>query len=105
MAVSGNLGGKVPVGDDPLSSHEQEFHFTNSHDESCIELEFQTVRDYHVDLRHTYLALNLKFVKGRGYKTYKTKENKKEHREEARADEEMVAAEEGKKLQLLSLLM
>ena len=37
VAVSGNLGGKVPVVDDVLSSHEQEIYPTTSLDENCIE--------------------------------------------------------------------
>ena len=56
MAVSGNRGGKVPVVDDVLSSHEQEIYPTTSLDENCIEFEFQTVRNCYVDLRQKYLA-------------------------------------------------
>ena len=81
VAVSGNLGGKVPVVDDVLSSHEQEIYPTTSLDENCIEFEFQTDRNYYVDLRQTYLALKLKLVRGRGYETYNSKEVKKEHKE------------------------
>ena len=77
VAVSGNLGWKVPIVDDGLSSHEQEVHPTTSLDENCTELEFQTDRNYYVDLRQSFLALKLKFVKGRGYETYESKENKK----------------------------
>ena len=88
VAVSGNLGGKFPVVDDVLSSHEQEIYPTTSLDENCIEFEFQTDRNYYVDLRQKYLALKLKLVRGRGYETYNTKQVKKEHKEEAKADEE-----------------
>ena len=77
VTVSGNLGGKVPIVDDVLSSHEQEIYPTTSIDENCIELEFQTDRNYYVDLRQSFLALKLKFVKGRGYDTYESKEKKK----------------------------
>ena len=77
VAVSENLGGKVPVVDDVLSSHEQEVYPTNSLDENCIEFEFQTDRNYYVDLRQTYLVLKLKRVRGRGYETYNTKEVEK----------------------------
>ena len=97
MAVSGNLRGKVPVVDvvdDVLSSHEQEIYPTTSFDENCIEFEFQTDRNYYVDLRQTYLALKLKLVRGRGYETYKTKEVKKERKEEAKAEEEETAGED-----------
>ena len=94
VAVSGNLGGKVLVVDDVLSSHEQETYSTTSLDENCIEFEFQTDRNYYIDLRQTYLALKLKLVKGCGYETYKTKELKKEHKEEAKAEEEETAEEE-----------
>ena len=84
MAVSRNLGGKVLVIDDDLSSHEQETYHTTSFDENCIEFDFQTGRNCYVDLRQSYLALNLKFVKGRGYETYNSKEVKKEYEEEAK---------------------
>ena len=83
VAVSGNLGGKVPIVDDVLSSHEQENNPTTSLDENCIEFEFQTDRNYYVDLRQSFLALKLKFVKGRGYDTYESKEKKKEHKDES----------------------
>ena len=66
VAVSGNLQGKVPIVDDVLSSHEQEIYPTTSLDENCIEFEFKTDRIYYVDLRQSFLALKLKFVKGRG---------------------------------------
>ena len=79
VAVSGNLGGRVPIVDDVLSSHEQEIYPTTSLDENCIEFEFQTDRNYYVDLRQSFLALKLNFVKGRGYDTYESKEKKNEH--------------------------
>ena len=94
MAVSGNLGGKIPIVDDVLSSHEQEIYPTTSLDEICIEFEFQTDRNNYVDLRQTYLALKLKLVKGRGYETYNTKEVKKEHKGEAKTEEEETVEEE-----------
>ena len=83
VAVSGNLGGKVPIVDDVLSSHEQKIYPTTSLDENWIEFEFQTDRNYYVDLRQSFLALKLKFVKGRGYDTYKSKEKKNEHKDES----------------------
>ena len=76
VAVSGNIGGKVPIVDNFLSSHEQEVYATISLAEKCIEFEFQTDRNYYVDLRQTFLALKLKFVKGRGYDTYESKEKR-----------------------------
>ena len=88
MAVSGNLGGKVPVVENDLSSHEQEKYRTISLDENCTEFEIQRHRDYYVDLIKTYLALKLKFVKGRGYESYNTREVKKEHKEESKGAEE-----------------
>ena len=83
VAVSGNLGGKVTIVDDGLSSHEQEIYLTTSLDENCIEFELQTDRNDYVDLRQSFLALKLKFVKGRGYDTYESKEKKKEHKDES----------------------
>ena len=94
VAVSGNLGGKIPVVDDVLSFLEQKIYPTTSLDENCIEFEFQTDRNCYVDLRQTYLALKLKIVRGRGYETYNTKEVKKEHKEEAKAEEEETAEED-----------
>ena len=82
VAVSGTLGGKVPNVDEVLSSHEQEIYPNTSLDENCMEFEFQTDRSYYVDLRQSFLALKLKFVKGRGYDTYDSKEKKKEHKDE-----------------------
>ena len=74
VAVSGNLGGKVPVVDDVLSSHEQEIYATTSINANCIEFEIQTDRTNYVDLRQTCLALKLKLVRGRRYETYNGKE-------------------------------
>ena len=44
VAVSGNLGRKVLVIDDVLSSHEQKLYPNTSLDENCIEFEFRTGR-------------------------------------------------------------
>ena len=82
VAVSANLGGKVPIVEDVLSSHEQEIHPFTSLDKNCIEFEFQKDRNYYVDLRQSFLSLKLKFVKGRGYDTYESKQKKKEHNDE-----------------------
>ena len=54
MAVSGNLGGEVPIVDDVLSLHEQENYPTTSLDENCIEFELQMDRNYYVDLRQSF---------------------------------------------------
>ena len=77
-----------------MSSHEQEIYPTTSRDENCIAFEIQTDRNYYVDLRQTYLALKLKLVRSRGYETYNTKDVKKEHKEDAKAEEEETAEEE-----------
>ena len=63
--------------------NEQEIYPTTSLHENCIEFEFQTDRNYYVDLRQSFLALKLKFVKGRGYDTCESKEKKKEHKDES----------------------
>ena len=81
--MSGNLGGKIPIVDDVPSSHEKEIYPTTSLDENCIKFEIQTDRKYYVDLRQSFPALKLKFVKGRGYDTYESKEKKKEHKDES----------------------
>ena len=57
VAVSGNLGGEVPIVDDVLSSHEQEIYPTTSLDENCIEFEFQTDRNYYVDLKTVFFGI------------------------------------------------
>ena len=56
VAVSGNSGGKVPVVDDVLSSHEQEIYHTSSLNGNCIEFYFQTDPNHYVNLRQTYLV-------------------------------------------------
>ena len=86
--MSWGRGEKILLVDDTLSSDEQETYPTTSLDENCIKFELQTERNYYVEWRQTYLALDLKFVKCRGHKSYKSKRVKKEHREEANADEE-----------------
>ena len=90
VAVSVNLGGKVPIVDDVLSLHEQEICPTTSLDENCIEFELQTEGNYYVDLRQSFLALKLKFVKGRSYDIFESKEKKKKHK-----DDSVVFAEKG----------
>ena len=50
----------------------------------------QTDWNFYVDLRLSFLALKLKFVKGRGYDTSESKEKKKEHK-----DESIVSTETG----------
>ena len=94
MAVSGNLGGKVPIVYDVLLSHEQEIYPTTSLAENCIEFELQTDRNYYVYLRQTYLVLKLKLVRSRGCEIYNTKEVKKEHKEDSKAKEEETAEED-----------
>ena len=89
LAVSGNLGGKDPIVENVLSSHEQENYPTTSLDQNCIEFEFQTDRNYYVDLRQSFLALKLKFVKGRDYDTYESNEKKKEQKDDEEDDEEV----------------
>ena len=70
VALSGRVGGKVPVVDVVLSSHEQQIYPTTSLDENSIEFEFQTDRNNYTDLRQTYLSLVLKLVKQRGFDSY-----------------------------------
>ena len=94
VALSEILGWKVPVVDDILSSHGQQIYPTTSLDENCIEFEFPMDRNYYVDLRQTYLAVKLKFLKGRGYEAYNSTEVKKEHKDEAKVDEDTLPADE-----------
>ena len=76
VAVSGNLGGKVPNVEDVLSSHAQQIYPTTSLDGNCTEFELQTDRNYYVDLRQLFLALKVKFVKRHGSETYEKKGKK-----------------------------
>ena len=94
MAVSGNVGCKVPVVDDVLSSHEQLNDPTTSLGEKSIAIQFQTDRNYYVYLRQSYLALIVKLVKGRGYDTHKSKQAKKEHINEEQPTEAAANDEE-----------
>ena len=94
VAVSVTPGGKVPVDDDVLSSHEQEFYPTTSLDENCKDFDIQTDRNCYVDLRQSYLALILKIVRGPSYGTYNSKDVKNERKEEAKVDEAMDEVEE-----------
>ena len=73
MAVSGNPGENVSVVDDFLLSHEQQVIPTPSLDENRIEFEFQTDRNSYVNLRQTFLALELKLVYSCRYDTYNKK--------------------------------
>ena len=102
LAVSGNLGGKVPVVEDVLSSHEQELYPTTSLHENCIEFEFQTAQNYYVDLRQMYLALKPKPVRGRGYETYNTEVVKRSIK---KRQKQKTKRKWKRRLQLLSLLM
>ena len=58
-------------------------------------LNFKTERNYYVDLRQPFLALKLKFVEGRGYDTYESKEE--EHKDESVVFTETGDDEEDKK--------
>ena len=80
VAVSGSVGGKVPVVDVVLSLHEQQIYHTTSLVENIIEFEFQTNRNNYTDLRQTCSSLVLELVKRRRFDSYK-KEVKKEHNE------------------------
>ena len=99
VAVSENLGGKVPVVDDVLLAHEQ-IYATTSLVENCIGFEFETDRNYYVDLRPSYLALKLEFVNRGGYETYNSKEVKQNNKGKAKADESVEEEDE-----FLSLVM
>ena len=90
VAVSGTLGGKIPVVDDVLSSHEQEICPTTPLDGICIEFEFQTDRNNYVQ---TYIVSKLKLVRDCGYETYSSKEVGKEHKKEAKAEKEKTLEE------------
>ena len=83
VAVSGSLGGKFPILDNVLSLHEQKVYPTTSIDENFMEFEFQTDKNFYVDLRQCFLALKLKFDKGCGYDTYESKEKEKEQKSES----------------------
>ena len=104
MATSGLLGGKIPVYDNGVLSHEQEISPTTSLDKFCIEFEFQTDPNYYVDFRQTYLNLKLKFVKRRGYENYKTIE-KKSTKKKQKGIRRQRKRKRSKRLQFLSILL
>ena len=79
MVVSANFGLKIPVIDDVLSYQEQENYPNTSVDANIIEFEFQTDRNFYVDLKKLCWVLKLKFVKNRGYETYNSEEVEKRH--------------------------
>ena len=64
VAISGNFGGKVPIVDDVLLSHAQETYPTTSLDENCIGFEFQTDRNYYVDLRQSFFDIEAQICRG-----------------------------------------
>ena len=80
VGVSGIPGVKIPVVDNALPCHEQEYHPTTSLDENSFEFEFRINCIVYVDLRLTYLTLKIKLVKRHGFDAYKTTEKKKEHK-------------------------
>ena len=77
MAVSENLGAKIPIVDFFLSFHEHKTNPLPHAMETPWSLNLQTDRKYYVDLRQTYLALKMNLVKGLAYETYNTKEVKR----------------------------
>ena len=77
VAVSGNLGGKVPVVDNVLSSKQQVMNLTASIDQNYLKFEFQTDRNHYVDSIQKYMASKLKLANVSGYKTCNTKNVKK----------------------------
>ena len=67
MAISGVLGELGPVVGNVLSQEPEKKPHT-SLNEHCTEFEVQTDQNNYVELRRTYFALQLKFVKSGGYK-------------------------------------
>ena len=98
VAVSWSVGGKVPVVDDVLSSHEHHIYSTTSLEENSIEFKFRTDLNNDTDLRQTYLSLVLRLVKHRGFDSYK-KEAKKEQNE---AEDKKADADDDNKVPLIT---
>ena len=92
VAISGNLGGKVPLVDDVLSSLEQETYPTTSLDEHCIEFEFQTDRNYYVET--DVFGFETETCLGSWLRNLQYKKVKEEHKEEAKAKEEKTVEED-----------
>ena len=92
VAVFGSLGGKLPAVDDVCCPTNKKLSNT-SLDGTCLDFELQTDCNYHIDLRQTFSALEMKNVKVCGYETYNTEEFKKST-EKAKADEGKTAEEE-----------
>ena len=80
VAVSGKQRKKDPLVDAVLWPHHLEKSPSTSLEDNCIEFETQTNQNCYVDLRQTYVALKMIFVKSRGEETFKVKAVKKEHK-------------------------
>ena len=52
-----------------MSSYTQEVFPSTSLDESSIEFEFETDRNFYLDMRDTHLSLKLQLIKGRLFGT------------------------------------
>ena len=87
VVVSGNRGGKVPVVDDVLSSHEKNLSYYLTR-WKLHSLNVKQIGTITLIWDRRIWLLKLKFVNGRGYETYNSEEVKKEHKEDAKADEE-----------------
>ena len=61
-----------------------------SPEEISVEIEFKTDRNYYLYLSQSNLALKVKLVKGRCYDTHKSKEAKREHKNEEQLAEAAV---------------
>ena len=93
VVVSENLGGKVPVVDDVLSSHEQEIYPTTSLDENCrvwTSNGSKLLRWFETDV----LGFETENSQGSWLRNLQYQRSKKEHKEEAKAEEEKTAEEE-----------
>ena len=80
------VSGKVPLVDDVLSSQKQQKYSNTSLEKNCKAFEFQTDQNYYVDWRQTILALKMKMIKNRSYKTYNHKNSKKQRKDESKED-------------------
>ena len=87
VTIFWNPGGKLPIVANVLFSHKQVTYHPNSFDENCKQFQFQTDKNYYVDLRQTYLALKLKLVKGWSFEAYNTREGNKLHEGDAKKSE------------------
>ena len=79
---------KVPVLETIMSSYTHEVFPIFSLDESSIEFEFETDRNFYLDMHHTHFSLKLQLFKGRLFDAFKKEKAEHKAKSEEDSDEE-----------------